>query len=1578
MLASTPQGATDIGGLPIFPESNLSNNLLYGRNRAKIAWYQIEPALQIYKGSNNPLANNKEELSDPQVRLVNQNEIFPLKTVSYGQNQLITFDLSYYPTQKGPYNYDIAAGSIDANNNLKNPEKRWGGLMRNIDQTDFETANVQFIEFWLQDPYIKSPSSTSGGKLYFNLGTISEDVLKDGRRFYENGLPTPNAPAQVDSTSVWGVTPLNPIQVTNSFSNNANDRPYQDVGFDGLNDDNERIKRAGYLSALAPILNGTALQQVESDPSLDNYVYYRNSGFTGADGILKRYKNINNPQGNSQVNDGSSFTSAATLYPDAEDVNKDNTMNESESYFQYIVDIKPQLDPSMQIGVNYIVDKKVVPVKLVNGTTRNETWYQFRIPISAYNRNVNNIPDFKSIRFIRMFLTDFTDSVVLRFGELKFTRNTWRNFQSKIDSTGIYSPITTNVDFVVGAVNIEENELRAPLPYRSPLAVQRQQYQSSNGVNLFQNEQSMTLKFCGLGKNDARAVFQTFTKLDIRQYGNLNMYMHLENNVKTPNNIKNKDLNAVIRIGTDFISNYYEITAPLYITPLSANALDPNSAQYNDTLWPAINNLNVDLSVLPNLKLQRNIQGSPTNLYSILQPNGQTYSIMGEPNLGEIRGVLVGVQNENNLNACGQVWVNELRLTSINEKGGWAAMARVDMNLADLGTLTGSIFGHSNGFGTLEQKIEQRYVDDLTQFDLATNLELGKLLPKNAAISIPVFASYSQTLSKPHYDPYALDITLKQNLDASPASEKDSISNNAVTFSSTKTVNFTNVRKNRTGNKKPKIYDIENIDVSFSYIDIQNHTPLIESNEIKRYRAGLGYNFAPQAKYIEPFKKMKFFKKQKTHWFDLIKDFNFNPIPTQLSFRGDAQRQFGAVTPRSIGSDKYIIPTTYDKYFTMQRDYIFRWPFTRSINFDFTATNNSRVDEPYGAINTQAKKDTVWKNFISGGRNTLYNQTVNLSYNFPTAKLPLIDWTTLNFRYQATYRWIGASRLAIPLGNIIENGQSQEATAQLDLTRLYNKFKFFRALDQPKVERGNKTTTTRTDTVFKYVMKDSVKVKEVKRLKTVKVKDPNAMPYVGTMGMVFGKLVSSLKQVNVSVSENGNTRLPGYMDSAKVLGRNWQSNQPDLGFILGSQPDTDWLNNAAKKGLISSDTNFNTILQQNYDQQLLLTAQIEPVRNLTISLNMNKTFSKNYSELFKDTTGTGNNFGHLSPYTSGNFNISYIFYKTLFGKFDANKITEAFQTFQNNRLVISSRLGIANKYNTGKPVDADGYQYGYNRYATDVLIPAFIAAYSGKDPNTIPLLNQSNSNIKSNPYKGYTPKPNWKLDYTGLNQIKGLEKIFTNITISHAYNASLGMNGFTSALYYADSLHYGYPSFYDTISKNYVPYFLVPNITITEQFAPLIGIDVTFTNQLQLKVDYLKQRTISLSLIDFQLSEALSTEFAIGAGYRKRGLKLLAGLKLPKFLSKTGSAKLDNEIAFRFDMVIRDNITINSRLDQEATLPTGGSKEISVIPTIDYYLNSRVNLKLYFEQRKVIPYISSSAPITNTRAGVQIRISLAQ
>ena len=1584
-LASTPAGATLDGTNILFPEATLNNNLDYGKSRAKLAWYQIEPALQQFRGANNPIGENRTELSDPRARLVRQSEIFPQRTTDFGQNQLTTFDLAFFPTEKGPYNFDDNPDNIDANNRFRIPKTKWGGLMRNIDQTDFETANIEFIEFWMQDPFIDVPSRpnssrSSGGKLIFNLGNISEDIMKDGRRFYENGLPTPTLPQPVDNSN-WGRVPLNPIQVTNAFSNDPADRIFQDIGLDGINNDSESVRRSEYISNMRNFVTPQALSDIERDPSQDDYVWYRDPSFTNTDGIVKRYKNFNSPQGNSQINTGSQFSSAATLYPDGEDLNRDNTMNESEEYFQYLVDIKPPTDPVMNIGSNFIVDKKSVPITgLPDGSSRSETWYQFRIPIGSFSKRIGNIPDFKSIRFIRMFLTDFDSTVVMRFGKLELTRNIWRRFPFKIDETGNYVPVSSSAEFNVNGVNIEENDKRSPLPYRTPREIQRQQIQSNNGVNLLQNEQSMSLRFCNLTRGDARGVQQTFANRDLRQFGKLSMFIHAENFVKTPDNIKDRDLNAVIRVGADFGSNYYEIRIPLYMTPLGLGSLNPNTDAYNDSLWNPRNSLDVELGVLTKIKAERNSTGASfTTPYRKLQPNGHSYAVMGDPNLGEVRGILIGVENANNPNACGEVWVNELRLTSINEEGAWAAMARVDMTLADLGTVTGSLSAHSTGFGTLEQRVNDRYRDDLLMFDVSTNLELGKLLPKKAAISIPLFASVSQSISKPQYDPFDMDIKLKDKVSAAAtAKKKDSILNAAVDFSSTKTLNLTNVRKNRTGSKQPKIYDISNIDLSYSYFNTRSHTPLIENNEITRHRGGLGYNFAPQPKFIEPFKNIKFFKKRKTHWFDLIKDFNFNPAPSQLSFRADVQRQFGAIQPRSIGAEKYKIPETYDKYFTFQRDYILRWSFTKSINFDFTATNNSRIDEPYGRIDTREKKDTIWRRFLQGGRNTLYSHTANLSYTLPTSKFPLLDWTQVNLKYQATYRWIGASRLAVDLGNILENGYNQEATVQLDFTKIYSKFKFFRAIEQPRADAaGRADRQTRTDTVYRTVMRDGKKVKEVKKLRIKKIKDPNALPDVGTLGRVFGKLISSVKQANFSYSESGNTRLPGYMDSTKYFGQNWNSMQPGLDFITGRQPDTAWLNRAARQGVMTKSNEFNTLLQQNYNQRIAFNAQLEPVRDLSIAVTLSKTFSKNYSETFKDTIGDGNNFGHLSPYAGGSFDISYIAFQTLFEKFNPNQVSPTFLRFQDYRQVISQRMGAKNPYTSGQPV-VGGYAYGYSRYSTDVLIPAFVAAYTDKDPNTIGLIEQSNPNMSANPFRNLMPMPNWKVDYNGLSRLKGLDKIFTNASISHGYTGNLSMNGFTSALLYQDIDRLGYPSFYDSVSRNFIPFFLVPNITMQEQFSPLFGIDMTFTNQIQAKVEYIKQRTLSLSLIDFQLSETRSTEFSIGGGFRKKGLALFGDFKwLPKFLSKNGS-KLDNEINIRLDFRVRDNVTINNRLDQESTLPTMGSKEVTFTPSIDYYLNSRVNVKLFFDQRRVTPYISSSAPMVNTRAGVQVRVSLAQ
>ncbi|MEI6264075.1 MAG: cell surface protein SprA [Sphingobacteriia bacterium] len=1588
-MASTPQGNTK------FPESTLTDSIDYNKNRAKLAWYNIEPNLQDKNSPNNPLRRNLAELSDPRVRQVFTNELFPQRTTNITDVQAATFDLAYYPTDKGPYNFESSPTQINAQGKLNNPAARWGGIMRAIDQTDFETNNIEFVEFWMQNPFITNPTS-KGGKLFLNFGNVSEDVLKDGKRFYENGMNTPTIPAAVDSTNTWGKTPVNPIQITQAFSNDPNDRPFQDVGFDGLDDNGERRKKGYILNRMANNFGtGSPLyQRTLNDPSNDNYLWYRDPSFDPlGTGILGRYKNFNNQQGNSPVaTTGGQFTSAATLFPDNEDLNRDNTLNETESYYEYEV----QLRPGMDVGspqFPYITDKRRVTVNSADGITRTEDWYLFRIPIKNYSKKVGNIPDFKSIRFARMYLTDFEDSVVLRLARLDLVRNQWRQFIYNIDTTGSYTPINNNASnttFNTLAVNLEENSSRQPVNYIMPPNVERVQLLSNNGVNLQQNEQALSLRVSNLPSGGTRGVFKILN-LDVRRYAKMSMYLHAES-VVGQSVIKDDQLNAIIRIGQDFLNNYYEIKIPLKITP---------PGQYprgqEDRVWPEANNIDFSLRDLIDLKLTRNnSNASVTNIFRKLIGN-KTFSIMGNPNLGEVRGILVGIENPvrpDGQSISTEVWMNELRLSGIDENGGWAALGRVDLVLADLGTLSVSGNKYTQGFGTIEQRVNERAKDNLLQFDIAANIDAGKLVPKKAKLSIPVYASLNRNIRTPEFDPYDLDVLYKEKLSKSPAALRDSIKNAAADQTTIQTINFTNVRV-MPGNGKPGLLKLSNFDVSYAYSQTEHTSPIIKQNKVVRQRAGFGYTYIGQSQFKEPFKKLI---KGKSPWLAWIRDANYNLKPSYLSFRADINRQFGEFIPRIVNNNNTKVDrvdTTYDKYFTFDRFYNMRWDLTRSLNFDFNATNNARVDEPFGRIDNSFKKDTVRKNFLSGGRNTLYVQKTLLNYNIPLNKFPFSDWITARYSYGTSYSWIGASRIAYNLGNTIENSQENNFNAQLSFGNLYAKSKWLRAIDNipsPKAKNdplNNKTINSLGSTLppkeealkgLEGKQRTEALQKWRQQRRDIRIADKltraNQTPELTSFERTLGKFITMFRQASINYSENYRSRLPGYMDSTQFIGQNFKSMAPGLDYVFGKQPDNDWINNKISRGLLSKDSTFNFMFRQSFEQRLSITAQLEPIRELIIDLNVDKTFTKDYTALIKDTTGSGNNFGQLNPLYNGGFSVSYIAFSTLFASHNPNEISSTFKEFESNRILVSKRIAETNPYWQALPNNqkftADGFARGYGRYSQSVILPAFLAAYTRENANTIPLIKDGGNKISTNPFRGIMPRPNWKITYSGLSKIPSLAASFSNITISHGYNGQLSMNSFNSALLYQDPFRLNAPGFIDTTSGNFIPFFLIPNVSISERFEPLIKIDVTTISQFNFNFEFRKSRQLSMSLIDYQLSESRSTEWILGMNWRKRGFNL--PFKLPGGKGK----KLQNDLNLKLDISVRDVSISNSRLDQSNAYGTGGQKEITIQPAIDYVLNNRINIKFFFDQRRVTPYISTSAPITNTRAGVNIRISLAQ
>ena len=1526
-LASTPQG----NGL--FPEASLTDNLQYGFNRANLAWYNIETTLQNKSSTENPV-RGYENFNDPRIMPIIEQQLFPQKTSDLGQSQLVTFDLAYYPTERGPYNFDTRPGSINDKGQLLNPASRWGGIMRSVDQSDFETSNIEYVEFWMQDPFILNPAS-SGGKLYLDLGNVSEDILKDQKRQYENGLPGATTTAATD-TSVWGKVPLSAVQVTNAFSNDPADRPFQDVGLDGLNDDSERVQSKSYLDALAAGFGtgSAAYQQAYNDPSDDNYRYFRDATYDQSQtGILGRYKHINGTQGNSPAaSAGDKYVSAFTLYPDEEDLDRDNSLNELEAYFEYKIDLSPA---ALLPGSNFITDKRT----FTPSGGAPQTWYQFRVPIKKYAQAVGGIADFKSIRYMRLYLTGFSDSVVCRLASLDLVRNAWRTFDYVLDTTGEYTPLPSSspTSFNVTAVNVEENSSRSPVPYVLPPGIQRQESLSNNNVTILQNEQAMSIQVCNLAPKDARGVYKNIS-LDLRRYGKLDMFIHAEA-AGNDNAISDGQLYAVIRLGSDFINNFYEIKIPLKKTHWGATI--------DTDVWPVANNLQLTLQDLVQLKINRNNAGASNIYYQQRDANGRILAIFGNPTLGEIDAFFLGVQNMSDQSACAELWFDELRLSDIDEKGGWAGVGKLDIKLADLGSLNLAGSYKSAGFGTIDQHINERTVNNNLQFDGATSLELGKLLPKGTGVSIPMYAGISKTVSTPEYDPFDSDIKLKQKLKNATSGQRDSILQQAVNTTQVRTLNFTGVRKNNIKGKKLKPWNIENFNASYSVTITDHRDSVTASDQLKYYKASLDYNYAATPTFITPFKRMI---KSKSKWLTFLKDFNFSPMPSALGFNATVNRQLDIYQARSIGGFKNFIPDIYNKYFRLYRTYNMRWDLTHSLALEYSAINNSVVDEDSGSID-KAAKETMWKHFLKGGRNVLFNQQAGVSYNFPTSKLPFLDWTNLHADYRATYGWTAASRVALSLGNTLQNSAQKSLNAQFHFTDLYNKSRLLRSIQQS----GNgmsPPTPPETDSTGK---KKKYKPHELPRL---------------AKGLL--NVLLALKELDIQYAENAASIIYGYMDSTQMLGMNLHSMQPGWGYVFGGQPNTAFIDNLAQKGLLSRDSTFNYPNQQNLNQQLTVSAQAQPVRDLTIDISLTKSFGKQFSELIKDTTGSGI-FSHLNQSTTGSFSVSFISLKTLFEKTSGTSQSATFEKFQNNRIIISQRLGAKNPYSGTQ--QSDGYYKGYGKYSQDVLIPAFIAAYTGKDPNSISLISTNSSSMRSNPFAGYLPKPNWGLTYNGINLIPGMDKIFRSLTIRHAYTGSLSVGNFSSMLLYKDPLGVNYPGFIDTTTGNFVPYFAVPTITISEQFAPLISMDMQFVNNLQTSFEYNKSRTLSLSLTDYQMTEMRTTQFTFKFGWRKQGVPLPFNIQLGKSASPN---KKGNDLTLHIDMSLADNQTVNHYLDQENAIITGGQRVVRISPSVDVVLSNRVNLKLYYDRTRTVPKISTSVPITTVSAGLQVRIVLSK
>ncbi len=1058
-LASTPQHQNTF-----FPEGNLINQLEYGFNRAKLAFYIIDPLfLRNTPITPDHIRNNPDLQSNHFVREVFEKEIFPAKESPVGQpTNIPVFDVAYYPEERGPYNYDTYpspySAGVNPDGTLADPESRWGGIMRRIETSDFETANIEFIEFWMMDPFVYDTLGLhSGGELYFNLGDISEDILRDGRKSFEQGLPTSEVVTNVDTT-VWGrVSTLQSL--VNAFDNNPQSRKFQDIGLDGLSDSDERLFFQDYLDKLKDLVYDDVFEKYYNDPSSDNFKYYRGSDHDRNQvGILERYKSFNGPEGNSPTPEMSpeSYPIAASSIPDMEDINNDNTLNENERYYQYRVKIRKE---DMQLGSNYITDVKVSNVQLKNNQIGTVKWYQFKIPVRDPDEVYGNIRDFRSIRFLRMYLHGFEDPVILRFATFDLVRSSWRRYTRDI---GEPDAVSANATFDVSSVNVEENSSRSPVNYILPPGISRV-IDPSNPQLRQLNEQSMMLKVTELEPGDARAAYKSLY-MDFRRYKKLKLEVHAEQISEFP--LKDDELHFFVRIGSDYNYNYYEYEIPLALTPPGRYNGEIESDRY--IVWPDANRLDIPLELFSNLKLERNAEmrmaGSTTGIQDIYDrphqgwnKNKNRVKIKGNPNLGNIQVVMMGIRNKRGQLNTGpkgvEVWVNEMRLSDFDETGGWAANARATTRLADLGSITVAGRTRSAGFGSISQNINSRGLEDIHEIDVATSIDLGRFLPEKAGVRLPMYWGYSRSARNPEYNPLEPDIKMNKSLErAESKHERDSLKFIAQDIVTRKSLNFTNVRvEPQRQQTKAHIWDPENFSLSYSYNEIFRRNVNTEFNVDKTYRGMFSYNYSSRPALVEPLKNVGILKKGPLK---LIGDFNFYPLPTQISYRTDLSRRYHETQNRNITNPQFVLPATYEKDFLWNRFFDLRYDLTRSLKFDFSSRGTSRIDEPEGRINRhmddyELKRDSILTNLWNLGRPTLYNHNVNITYTLPFSRLKSLNFITSTARYQGTYDWQAGPVTAdtIRLGNRVQNSRNIQLTGNVNLQTLYNKVPYFQELN---------------------------------------------------------------------------------------------------------------------------------------------------------------------------------------------------------------------------------------------------------------------------------------------------------------------------------------------------------------------------------------------------------------------------------------------------------------------------------------------------------------------------------------------------
>lgn len=1647
-LASTPY--SDISSE--FPEATLSNDVKYGFHRAHMAWFYIDPMLNRPKSSQLPayIRNDPNYLSNHYSREIMTYELFPYRDYNQSSiNYLRTFNISYYPKERGPYNLD--ASRIQPDGTLSNPESNWAGIMRKIDQSDFEASNIEYIEFWLMDPFFYNPA-VEGGDMYINLGEISEDILRDGFKFFENGMPINDDPQAVKST-VWGKVPLRQA-AGYAFDNTPGARAKQDVGFNGLTDDEEKQWPAylDYLNQLKSKVGAQLLSKWQNDPlsplndpAGDDFKHYRDRSFDDQRAsILDRYKYYNGVQNNSaeaSQNNNDIYSVASRVMPDVEDINQDNTLNENEKYFRYHIKLTPA---SLAVGTNYITDVRPATVTLPNGKRETIKWYQFKVPIKQFERKIGGIADFKSIRFMRIYLSGFKEETFLRFGTLRLVRGSWRTYDRPLyDPT---NPPASEGKLEVSTVNIEENGDRTPINYVLPPGVLRS-LDPSQAQATQQNEQSLSLKIRRLASGDSRAVYKN-SGLDFRRYKRMQLFVHAERLVDEDTNTAPGDLSLFVRLGSDYTNNYYEYSVPLSLTPYGNYSSD--AAADRLAVWPKENTLDFAFEILTNLKLQRNKEKANNNpsadfykRFSIPDPNNSrnTITVIGNPSLSNVKTIMIGVRNNSNMVKSAEVWVNEFRLSDYKEQGGWAANADMQVQLSDWGSVNMRGTMQTAGFGALDQTLSDRRLEDLRQINISTRLEMGKFFPEKANVNIPFYYAYTDELITPQYNPLDQDILLKNALsETATKSEKDSIYVHAVTRTQQHSLSLSNMKVD-IKSKTPMPYDPANFTFSYSYNISHHHDPEHVYNTKRDWLASAAYDYNPIALPLKPFAWIK----SNNSALRGLTSYEIHPLPSRISLNTSMVRNYSEQQVRNFipgVGDAKPLPATFVQNFVWDRSLNINWNLTSNLQLSFRSGTNARIVEPHVQVNRELEPDKwkIWRDSVNMsiremGLPMKYDQQATVSWKLPFNMIPYMNWITGNATYTGTYNWDRGAILAAgyTIGNIVRNDIKIDGSLTFSFASLYRQIPFFKEIEKQinDAENGaslSRRQVTRTPSV-KADSKPQKYTKEIKlsldstlfvnhqlndrkvsvtahtkngkiyQLKYKRV-DKNRIKIISKDTVTLNLLITArpkkkleseprslfvnhllyttmaVRDISISYRRSQGLHLPGFMPDIRPIGGQNSSPHglsPGLDFAFGFS-GRDYVDKAVANGWLTTSQENVSPSSFTQTEDLNVRINLEPIKDLKIGLTAMRNDTRREETQFV-FTGMPKTFG-------GSFTMSVIGLKGFFSSSHADDgyFSQEFSNMLNNRSKVMDRLVQAYQ-NMG----VKGADIKLKNNSADILIPAFLAAYS----------SPSIENIELTPFPSLASLlPNWNITYTGLSRLPAFKKLFRNFSLTHNYQGTYSVGSYNSMLGWmplgsniselgiVKTVAAQDPKTGEVIYDTFMAFpYDIPTVSLQEAFNPLIGAEVTLTNGLTFSMRWNRRRALNLSPVAAQIMESNSNEISSSISFKVDDLKKTLGLKANKAPRRKRSSLFSSGggLTLRLDYNYNRTSMLIRKIQDQFTQATSGNIANIFKMSADYELSRLVLLRAYCDWNINRPLVSSASfPTRNLDFGVSVRISLTQ